>query len=35
MSLSDKFYEGLSAPLPVAGAQMPVDLVPYLSLIHI
>lgn len=29
MSLSDKFYEGLSAPLPVAGAQMPTDLVPY------
>ena len=29
MSLSDKFYEGLSAPLPVVGAQMPVDLVPY------
>ena len=29
MSLSDKFYEGLSAPLPVAGAQMPLDLVPY------
>lgn len=29
MSLSDKFYEGLSAPLPVVGAQMPTDLVPY------
>lgn len=29
MSLSDKFYEGLSAPLPVVGAQMPADLVPY------
>ncbi len=29
MSLSDKFYEGLSAPLPVSGAQMPTDLVPY------
>lgn len=29
MSLSDKFYEGLSAPLPVTGAQMPIDLVPY------
>ena len=29
MSLSDKFYEGLSAPLPVAGAQMPTDLVLY------
>ena len=29
MSLSDKFYEGLTSPLPVAGAQMPIDLVPY------
>ena len=29
MSLSDKFYEGLSAPIPVVGAQLPADMTMY------
>lgn len=29
MSLSDGYLKGLSSPLPVAGAGLPVDLVPY------
>ena len=29
MSLSDKFYEGLSAPVPVVGAQLPDDMTAY------
>ena len=29
MGLSDKFYEGLSAPVPVVGAQLPEDMTPY------
>ena len=29
MSLSDKFYEGLSAPIPVVGAQLPDDMTAY------